>query len=62
MVDRVMFLLSECLIGYEGMDCSEGCTFPSYGKDCQSTCNCDLNFCNYRIGCINDACEYHLSV
>ena len=38
-------------MGYHGMNCSDMCKFPSYGEDCQNTCNCGVNYCDHKIGC-----------
>ncbi|XP_056008480.1 multiple epidermal growth factor-like domains protein 10, partial [Ostrea edulis] len=44
----------ECLAGYKtnkGKNCTEPCDFPSYGTQCQSTCNCSQEDCHHVNGC-----------
>lgn len=40
-----------CPIGYHSINCSEICSFPSFGEDCQSICKCDIELCDFRFGC-----------
>lgn len=46
-----------CKVGYSGTNCEEKCLYPSYGKDCQSSCNCSKIDCWYVGGCINSTWE-----
>nr|XP_022292870.1 uncharacterized protein LOC111103720 [Crassostrea virginica] len=41
----------KCSLGYHEINCSEICSYPSYGEDCQGKCNCLLSLCDYRYGC-----------
>ncbi|XP_062579604.1 uncharacterized protein LOC134241584 [Saccostrea cucullata] len=41
----------KCPIGYRSINCSISCIFPSYGEDCQGTCECKENLCDHRFGC-----------
>lgn len=40
-----------CKEGYTGIHCTIACPFPSYGLNCQSTCSCTDEECNYVTGC-----------
>uniref|UniRef100_K1QB77 EGF-like domain-containing protein n=1 Tax=Magallana gigas TaxID=29159 RepID=K1QB77_MAGGI len=40
-------------LGYTGSNCDTKCFYPSYGKDCQSICNCTEFFCDHENGCRN---------
>lgn len=40
-----------CPIGYHSINCSEICSFPSFGEDCQDICKCDIGLCDFRFGC-----------
>lgn len=42
-----------CKVGYFGLNCDTKCVYPSYGKDCQSTCNCKDTYCDHVEGCAN---------
>lgn len=42
---------TDCPIGYHSINCSEICSFPSFGDDCQSICKCDIGLCDFRFGC-----------
>lgn len=42
----------ECSIGYFGKDCAKKCTYPVYGEDCQSICDCSKDSCHYSQGCL----------
>lgn len=46
-------LLIECRDGYMGVNCSIKCRYPSYGKRCQSFCNCLEEDCEAATGCTN---------
>ncbi|XP_062577449.1 uncharacterized protein LOC134239285, partial [Saccostrea cucullata] len=40
-----------CLEGYFGLNCSQLCPYPSYGKGCKETCDCSKPFCVPTLGC-----------
>lgn len=40
-----------CDVGYTGNNCEAKCTFPSYGHECQMTCVCQKEECNFVNGC-----------
>ncbi|XP_056016761.1 multiple epidermal growth factor-like domains protein 10 [Ostrea edulis] len=40
-----------CALGYFGMHCPEQCPFPSFGNECQLSCNCSKHQCNHAKGC-----------
>lgn len=42
-----------CNVGYSGKNCDTKCVFPSFGKDCKSTCNCKEINCDHAEGCKN---------
>ena len=44
-------LFIDCREGYIGVNCSVGCRYPSYGKQCQYACNCSKEDCNKFTGC-----------
>lgn len=41
-----------CEDGYLGTNCAFKCRYPTFGKQCQSLCNCDNQNCDYANGCI----------
>ena len=44
-------IISECIPGYFGPNCTLPCRFPNYGLLCQSACACNETDCNHRTGC-----------
>lgn len=53
----------ECLPGYTGLNCSDKCPYPSYGKNCQGFCNCSEIQCDILRGCNNiTSGNFHLYV
>lgn len=46
--------ITDCPIGYHNINCSELCSFPSFGYDCQGTCQCNLSLCDHRFGCFEN--------
>ncbi|XP_061195651.1 multiple epidermal growth factor-like domains protein 10 isoform X2 [Saccostrea echinata] len=42
-----------CPTGYIAINCSEKCTYPSYGEDCQHECQCNETECHHSTGCMN---------
>ena len=45
-------LFIDCREGFIGINCSVGCRYPSYGKQCQYACNCSKEDCNRFTGCV----------
>lgn len=56
-----LFCCIECDIGFYGLplECKQ-CPYSSFGKDCQSTCNCTKERCNHVAGCI--VFEYDIGI
>ncbi|XP_056014982.1 cell death abnormality protein 1-like [Ostrea edulis] len=50
----------ECPLGFTGKNCFLKCRYPSYGKLCQSECNCLKEHCNFSTGCDVDQNECFL--
>lgn len=44
----------ECPIGLYSDNCSEKCSPPNYGEDCQSICQCPDVDCNFVYGCLQE--------
>lgn len=40
-----------CKAGYTGLNCSVKCLYPFYGQDCQLTCKCTKERCDFMYGC-----------
>lgn len=49
----------DCPPGYLGRNCSDRCRYPSYGMECQKSCDCEERFCDIATGCFlpNDGCR-----
>ncbi|XP_056013988.1 uncharacterized protein LOC130052595 [Ostrea edulis] len=43
---------TSCIKGYTGLLCDKKCPFPTFGKECQSTCSCGFETCDHIYGCI----------
>lgn len=41
-----------CPLGYVGLNCEIPCTYPLYGLECQSVCDCSRELCLIATGCI----------
>ncbi|XP_078313331.1 uncharacterized protein LOC111107908 [Crassostrea virginica] len=39
-------------MGYNGPQCAYTCTYPYYGEDCLSKCDCTEEQCDFVFGCI----------
>lgn len=53
----------ECMSGYTGLNCSDKCPHPTYGKNCQGFCNCSEIQCDILRGCNNiTSGNFHLYV
>lgn len=48
----LIWINEECQDGLFGPHCLEKCPYPSYGKECQSICNCDNKTCDPIQGCL----------
>lgn len=42
------------MIGYYRNNCSEKCSPPNYGEDCQSVCQCPDIDCHFVTGCFQN--------
>lgn len=42
-----------CENGFTGTNCVTKCQYPTYGKGCQSVCDCNATVCDSVNGCIN---------
>ncbi|XP_065928743.1 uncharacterized protein [Magallana gigas] len=49
--DDILEKCTPCKKGYLGTNCESMCVYPSYGLDCQSSCNCIANQCDHPNGC-----------
>ncbi|XP_062609721.1 uncharacterized protein LOC134271533 [Saccostrea cucullata] len=50
--DKTYRICKECESGYFGEDCSQICSYPNYGTECQYLCNCSPKFCSPFTGCV----------
>lgn len=41
----------KCPLGYQDINCSRICSYPTFGKRCQDICNCKPSECDFRFGC-----------
>ncbi|XP_052711775.1 multiple epidermal growth factor-like domains protein 10 [Crassostrea angulata] len=46
----------ECISGHFGPICNNTCRYPTYGKECQLICLCDVTDCSYAHGCRRKDC------
>lgn len=46
---------AECMTGYNGLNCTAKCPYPTYGNSCQGLCLCSNDFCNMITGCYYNA-------
>lgn len=37
--------------GFNGINCTEKCPFPTYGNICQMLCKCNKDQCDVSTGC-----------
>ncbi|XP_078314752.1 uncharacterized protein LOC144619743 isoform X2 [Crassostrea virginica] len=42
-----------CDIGFVGLNCATQCSYPSFGRECQSECKCNKTLCNHAYGCLS---------
>lgn len=50
----VIKLFLECPIGYHLNNCSEKCSIPTFGEECQFLCDCPDYDCHFARGCLNN--------
>lgn len=50
---NVFSVHADCDPGYFGKNCRGKCTYPYYGDECQSQCDCDKDSCDVSVGCTN---------
>lgn len=50
-----------CELGFTGRNCVTKCLHPSYGQDCQSSCDCNATqmYCHHAYGCVRFS-EYQI--
>lgn len=41
-----------CADGLFGPVCMEKCPYPTYGKNCQKICKCNIETCDHKEGCV----------
>lgn len=47
-----MWVISECDLGYRGINCSLTCPLNHYGHLCLSRCDClPYQYCDIEVGC-----------
>lgn len=51
-LNKMTGICEECSIGYHGHNCAMKCRPPTYGKGCQTICNCSVEDCHFAHGCI----------
>ena len=51
----ILRYFSECNDGFNGVNCSRMCIYPSYGLKCQSECACSNDSCHFAKGCLNES-------
>nr|XP_022341303.1 uncharacterized protein LOC111135482 [Crassostrea virginica] len=44
-------LCDKCPAGYTGQSCFYKCHYPSYGQECDESCDCPTELCDYLFGC-----------
>ncbi|XP_022290064.1 uncharacterized protein LOC111101755 isoform X2 [Crassostrea virginica] len=42
---------TKCIAGRTGPNCSIICPYPTFGDECQGSCNCSKDTCDYSTGC-----------
>lgn len=50
-LNLISFLCIECAPGFTGVNCTSPCYYPSYGRRCQTNCNCRKKLCDIATGC-----------
>lgn len=43
--------ISACMLGYDGINCTNSCPYPAYGEGCQGICYCEKDMCDVSTGC-----------
>nr|XP_011420363.2 uncharacterized protein LOC105323096 [Crassostrea gigas] len=49
-----------CEIGFYGKECNKRCLYPTFGKDCQSLCKCNVTNCDHVQGCEQSIGDYQI--
>lgn len=49
---QIMPLFLACLDGFIGEECKTPCPYPTYGKNCDFSCDCKEEYCNVSMGCL----------
>lgn len=44
-------VVTECISGYTGQNCTLKCPYPTYGDNCQQNCKCRKDECDISSGC-----------
>lgn len=44
-------VVTECISGYTGPNCTSICPYPTYGDNCQHICDCSKDECDFSSGC-----------
>lgn len=39
------------MTGYNGLNCTAKCPYPTYGHRCQGICTCSKELCGFQTGC-----------
>lgn len=47
----VLNVVTECISGYTGPNCTLKCPYPTYGDNCQQICDCSKDECDFSSGC-----------
>lgn len=56
---EICYLITECIPGYTGLNCTSICPYPTYGDRCQGYCDCTNDMCDVSMGCLRKGICYH---